>query len=82
MKIQLIEGQFSAKDALEIITQLVHTKIKFHENKINNLSSEEDIKSREEKIKRLQKNLYEIRKYIETTTNKITISSIIDLASA
>jgi hypothetical protein len=81
MKIQLIEGQFSAADALEIITQLVHTKIKFHENKISNLSNEEDIKSREEKIKRLQKNLYEIRKYIETKANKITISSIIDLAA-
>ena len=54
MNIQLIEGQFNKKEALELITQMIHIKIKFHENKINNNSNEEDVKYRETKIKNLQ----------------------------
>lgn len=65
MKIQLIEGHFSAKDAIEIITQMIHVKIKFHENIIDNANNEEDVKMREKKIHQLQKNLFEVRKFIE-----------------
>jgi hypothetical protein len=66
MKIQLIEGHFNAKDAIEIITQMIHVKIKFHENKIDNANNEEDVKMREKKIHLLQKNLFEVRKIIES----------------
>jgi len=79
MKIQLIEGSFNANDSLDIITQMIHVKIKFHENKINNSSSEEDSKSRESKIKQLQKDLYDIRKYISTKGNVIELYSSIEL---
>lgn len=80
MNIQLIQGNFSAKDALEIITQMVHTKIKFHEKKISTHSNEEDIKNRETKIKRLQKDLYDIRDLIENCGGKINIESEIHLS--
>jgi hypothetical protein len=79
MKIQLIEGSFNANDSLDIITQMIHVKIKFHENKISNSSSEEDSKSRESKIKQLQKDLYDIRKYISTKGNVIELYSSIEL---
>ena len=79
MKIQLIEGNFNANDSLDIITQMIHVKIKFHEGKISNSSSEEDTKSRESKIKSLQKDLYEIRKYILTKGNAINLQSFIEL---
>jgi len=67
---QLIQGNFSKKDAIEIITQMIHVKIKFHENKINSQSSEEDIKMRERRITQLQKDLYEARIKIEQSSKK------------
>ncbi len=79
MIMQLIQGQFSSADALDLITKMVHTKIKYHENKISNISNEEDIKNREAKIKRLQKDLFEIRKHIESNGDRISIQSTIEI---
>ena len=79
MDIQLIHGQFTAKDAIEIITEMIHVKIKYHENKINNSSSEEDIKMRETKIKRLQKELFECRNNIYEKKGKVKLNAIIQL---
>ncbi len=79
MNIELIQGQFDSKDAIDIITEMVHIKIKFHENKISKNSSEEDIKMRETKIKRLQKDLYEVRKYIEQKDKAINIKAEIEI---
>ena len=79
MNIQLIQGNFSAKDAIDIITQMIHIKIKFHENKISNNSNEEDIKMREKKIKQLQKDLFEARKHIEQKGGSIDIKAIIEI---
>lgn len=79
MKIQLIEGNFDSKDALEILTKMIHVKIKFHEEKISKTSNEEDINMRETRIKKLQKELFDIRKFIETEGEKISINSVIIL---
>lgn len=65
MKMQLINGYFNAKDALDLITQLVHAKVKFHESKISHTTSEEDIKTREKRIKDLQRELFELRQLID-----------------
>lgn len=66
MKIQLIHGKFEAQEALELVSKLIHAKIKFHESRITNACSEEDIKMRESKIKFLQKDLYEARLYMSS----------------
>jgi hypothetical protein len=79
MEVQLIEGNFDSKDALEILTKLIHVKIKFQEDKINESSSEEDINMRETRIKRLQKNLFDIRQHIESQTGQVSIKSSIIL---
>ncbi len=81
MNIQLILGNFDAKDALELITQMIHIKIKFHENRISHNSNEEEIKGRETKIKRLQKDLYDIRYFIEKSGGKVNIQSEIHLSN-
>jgi hypothetical protein len=65
MKIQLINGQFTKADALQLITKMIDVKIKFQEDKIKSDSNEEEVKNRERKIKFLQKELYEARNYIE-----------------
>ncbi len=80
MQIQLIEGQFSATDALGIITKMIHLKIKFQEDKIKFAANEEDIKMRESRIKKLQKDLFEASKFIATKGEKINIRSEINLS--
>jgi hypothetical protein len=75
MNIQLIEGQFNKKEALDLITQMIHVKIKYHENKINNNSSEEDVKYRETKIKNLQKELFELKHYLDNSGNSVQLEA-------
>ena len=79
MNIQLIQGEFESKDALELIVQLVHIKIKYHENKIQSDSNEEDIKTRERKIIRLQQELFEVRKALQSNINNVKIESTIKI---
>ena len=75
MNIQLIEGQFNKKEALELITQMIHIKIKFHENKISNNSNEEDVKYRETKIKNLQKELFELKYFLDNNGNSVQLEA-------
>ena len=77
MNLQLIKGEFSSNDAIELIAHMINIKIKYHENKINNRSSEEDLKTRETKIKQLQKELFELRKVLNSKTNGVKIEAII-----
>ncbi|RYU93374.1 hypothetical protein [Emticicia agri] len=79
MNIQLIQGEFSSQDALELITQLIHIKIKYHENKIATNSNEEDIKYRESKIKRLQKELFDFRSSIRREEPGLRLDAIITI---
>ena len=64
MNIQLIDGNFSQNEALELLTQLIHVKIKFHESKIEKSQNEEYIKMRERRIKQLQQSFYEAKQLI------------------
>ena len=79
MHLPLIQGEFSTNDALELITQMIQIKIKYHESKINNQSNEEDIKNRELKIKRLQNELYELKNFILSKNNNLSIEAIIKI---
>jgi hypothetical protein len=79
MKLQLIQGEFNAKDALELITQMIHIKIKYHENKIIPESTEEEIKSRESKIKMLQKELYELRNNLQYKSSNLWLNAVINV---
>lgn len=77
MDIQLVQGQFSGKDALEIITKLIEVKIKYHEEKIKLHENEEDLKFRESKIIRLQNELQETRKFLLKTNNMVSVESTV-----
>ncbi|WP_445453836.1 hypothetical protein [Flavobacterium sp. 25HG05S-40] len=78
MKLQLIDGAFSPTESIEILTQLYHVKIKFHEEKVKTSANEEDIKMREGKIKALQKNLEEARAYINSENKNFHMEGIIN----
>ncbi len=79
MNIQLINGEFKSNDALDLIAQMMHVKIKFHENKINGSELEEDSKAREAKIKRLQQDLFELRNTIDSKSTGVKINAIINI---
>ncbi|MGV9013008.1 MAG: hypothetical protein ACOH13_10485 [Flavobacteriales bacterium] len=80
MDIQLINGAFGAADALDLITRMIHIKIKFHEGRINQNSSEEDIKYRESKIRNLQKELFQLREGIGREKGTITLDATINIS--
>lgn len=79
MKIQLINGQFTANETNDLISQLVQVKIKFLENKINSLQHEEDIKSKETKIVALQNILSNLRNQINSEKLDVIIKSDIEI---
>ncbi|MBS1527852.1 MAG: hypothetical protein JST19_19565 [Bacteroidetes bacterium] len=79
MNINLIQGSYTTSEAIDLLHKLVNVKIKFHEDKINQSSNEEDIKMREHRIKALQHDLATVRHKIRTGQGKIEIKSIIDI---
>ena len=79
MELQLIDGAFSPTEIMDILTQLFHVKIKFHEDKVKNSNNEEDIKMRERKIKLLQKNLDEVRDFIKRQDKDFHVESVINI---
>ena len=81
MNIQLISGEFGVADALDIITQMIQIKIKYHEGKIDRDSSEEDIKHRESKIKQLQKELFQLRAGIGPEMKTMKLDATINITA-
>lgn len=79
MEINLIKGTFTAKDAEILLVQMLHLKIKFHENKITHDSSEEEIKMREKRIIQLQKDLFELNQHFKKNTEAVTLDVKIEL---
>jgi hypothetical protein len=74
-QLQLIQGKFQTAEALDLISQLVNVKIKYHEDKIRGSEQEEDIKMRENRIKQLQKELAELRNRITADAPMVSIAS-------
>lgn len=79
MMLHLIKGNYSQSEALDLLTQLIHVKIRFHENKIEKSHKEEDIKMRERRIKQLQKEFYEAKKFILSKGSKCELESEINI---
>lgn len=79
MYIELIQGQFGAKDALDIISKMIQVKVRYHESMINKSFNEEDIKFRESKIKQIQNELINFRKTIEGSGGNVKLDAIIKI---
>lgn len=77
--LQILKGSFNKKEALDLITEIIHVKVRFHEDKINKTTNEEDIKIREQRIKQLQKDLYEARNLIEKQKSSINLNGSITI---
>ena len=49
MKLELLQGQYSSNDIIDIVSKIIQVKINYHEQKISNSDNEEDIEQREKK---------------------------------
>ena len=79
MKIQILNGQFEASDALHILTEFVKVKIRYHEGKIEAESLEEDVKLRETRIRQLQNELEGIRNLVTKTNTGVVLKCDIEI---
>ncbi len=80
MKIQLIKGSFTPKEAEKLISDLIQVKIKYHEDKITDDDHEETMKMRENRIIKLQNELTEARKNILKHKDFLVIESEITIS--
>ena len=72
-----MDGVFNQSETMDLITKMIHLKIKHHESKIEKDITEEDLKHREARIKQLQKDLYELKYYIEHKKDTLSIHATI-----
>ena len=79
MNIPLIKGTFDKKEALNLITQLVHIKVKYHESRIEKSHTEEDIEMREKRIRQLHQDLYYAREYLASFEDTVELDSEIGI---
>lgn len=79
MTVQLVTGEFTKIETLNMVTQMFELRIKFHEDKITSSHNEEDVKMREKKIKFLQGELSQARQYLASKEDPIAVSCTIEL---
>ena len=79
MTIPLIEGAFKSNDAINLLSNIIESKIKFHETKIKDTDVEEDIKYRETKIKQLQNLAFELKETLKMKNQIIELNAIIKI---
>ncbi len=79
MELQLIQGSFSAEDAISLLTRIIGEKIRFHESKIEKSHSEEDIHMRERRIHELQNDLHNLRRYLQQKGGNASVKARIEI---
>jgi hypothetical protein len=79
-EISLAEGDFKAKDALEILTAYIHVEISLYKRKIELESDQVLIAHYADSIHRLQKILFEACEFIERKNGDIHLRSKLDLS--
>jgi|GEM_PF-7006661 len=79
MNIELISGTYNSNETLDLVTELVHVKIKYLEKKIESSMSEEEIKVRENRIKNLQREFYDFKQRVNQKDGRCKIQSTIQL---
>lgn len=79
MTTQIIQGQYTTKEAIDLLTQLIKVKINFHETKMEAAQSKEEKKLWKSKIVELQKKLREINKQVKQYKKGIELESLIGI---
>jgi rubrerythrin len=79
MEIQLLNGNFSGQEAIEILTKMIQVKIQFYEQKINKISGEEEIKMLENRIKITRKELFNTLFLVEKKRENVKLNCEINI---
>jgi phosphopantetheine adenylyltransferase len=80
MEIKILNGKFKYSEAFELIEKLMKVKIAFHEDKIIQNSSEEEIKMREARIKELQNDLHNFKtEFNKDASQVINLSCFLEI---
>jgi hypothetical protein len=79
MQLELLKGSFSRIEALELLTRMIEVKIQFHESKIERSHQEEDIKMRENRIKELQRDFFEVKRQILENPETCTLNAVVKI---
>lgn len=79
MQLQLLQGQFSAREALNILSEMIQVKIRYHEAKIGASDSEEDIHMRERRISELQNDLHQLRTTLQKGSGLVSMEAAVQL---
>lgn len=79
MNIHLKLGQFKPKEAIQIVTEIVHLNIKHQEGLLKKQRRASDIAKSESIIKGLQRSLYEFRRHIEAKGKDVNLDSLIEV---
>ncbi|NDC77979.1 MAG: hypothetical protein EBZ67_08930 [Chitinophagia bacterium] len=81
MDLKIIDGVFSQQEAIDILTEMVRLKIRFHERHIENASQIEDISHREARIRELQSELQEARERILAGDTSVSLGGSVSIGS-
>jgi hypothetical protein len=74
-EISLAEGDFKAKDALEILTAYIHVEIRLYQRKIDIENDHCKIAEYKATIHRLQKTLFDVCVFLDRENGEIHLSS-------
>lgn len=78
--IPLINSVYNFKDALELITHLIHIKIRYHQHRLQVKEKSEVVRMRENEIRQLQRELFEVTQLIHQNDQKVTIEVTIHIS--
>jgi len=81
MHFKIIDGVFSRQEAIDILTDMVRLKIRFHERRIETSSHIEDISHREARIRELQSELQEARERILAGDKNVSMGGSVSIGS-
>lgn len=74
----LIQGAFAPAELLQIITEMVEVKIRFHQSKIEAEDNPEDVEMRERRIRQLQEELHQLRQSLMAKDQAVRVKAQVD----
>lgn len=80
MKLQLIDGMYQAREAVELLGALVRVKIAHLEDRISSALNEEDIKLVENRIKQLQREWSELQAQLRRGEQSCKLETTVEIA--
>jgi hypothetical protein len=79
-RINLTEGDFNSRDALEILTAYIHVEICLYHRKMETEIDQKVLIRYEDSIRRLQKILFEACAYVEKRNGTVRLISLVEIS--